>query len=346
MSSSEQCVKEARQAMGTRFEVALPGDDLLRLLPAAESALDEVERLERQLSMYRYESEISGINAYAGFQPVRVEPRLFALLRRAQQITRETGGAFDLTVGPLLRAWGFVGGSGAMAEPEAVEAARELVGADRLLLDSEAMTVTFDRPGVLLDLGAIGKGYALDRALEMLEDAGVDRALVHGGTSTVYGLGAPPDSAGWRVALRDPRGEADAVLGTVELRDRALSVSAPHGKAFREGDRLYGHVLDPRTGEPVHGAMLAAVAHPSATLTDALSTALLVLGRDGVPGLAALYPEADLLVVAEEAGGPRAWAAGPDGWRLRLLADGIPVERLDPGPSDNSVREDAPPSAA
>ena len=306
--------------MGTRWEVVVPGDDRARLRGAAEEVLDEVERLEAQLSKFKYESEVYGINARAASEPVRVEPRLFNLLGRSLEISQATDGAFDLTVGPLLRAWGFVGGGGRLPEPEAVAAARELVGWELVELDDEASTVRFRREGVSLDLGAIGKGYAIDRSLVLMEDAGVDRALIHGGTSTVFGLGAPPEAEGWRIALRDPRGGEQDALGELLLRDRALSLSGPHNKSFRSGDRLYGHVLDPRTGEPTQGALLAAVGHNSATLTDALSTALLGLGADGLGILAAHYPDADLLVAEETPEGLWFHSAGPDLWRLRLEA--------------------------
>jgi FAD:protein FMN transferase len=311
-------VREARQAMGTRWEIVLPGRDRPRLQAAAEEALEEIERLEAQLSMYRRESELSGINAFAAAGPVQVEPRLFRFLQLALEISRSTEGSFDLTVAPLLRAWGFIGGTGRLALPEEIEAARALTGAHLLELDEAAQTVRFRREGVRLDPGAIGKGYGIDRALEVLQDTGITTALIHGGTSTVYGLGAPPGELGWRVALRDPRGEPDDALGHVLLRDRALSVSAPHGKAFQQGDRLYGHVLDPRTGEPARGGLLAAVSHPSATVTDALSTALLVLGAEGPPVLARSYPEADQLVLVEEDGGVHPHAAGPGSWDLHL----------------------------
>ncbi|HEU4753083.1 MAG TPA: FAD:protein FMN transferase [Armatimonadota bacterium] len=313
-----EAVVETRNLMATRFEVALPGTDRVRLLAAAEQALDTVEQLEAQLSMYRPESELSGINAYAAAGPVRVEPRLFRLLWTAQEISRRTGNAFDPTVAPLLRAWGFIGGSGEAADPQALAEARERSGLHLVELDEVTSTVRFLREGVSLDLGAIGKGYAIDRAVEALEEAGIASGLIHGGTSTVYGLGAPPGSEGWRVALRDPTRGPEATFGSVLLRDRALSVSAPHGKAFQHGDRLYGHVLDPRTGEPAQAALLAAVAHSSATLTDALSTALLVLGEAGLETLAREWPDADFLVITPGEGGVWASTAGPDPEFFRL----------------------------
>lgn len=319
MPEASPRVTEARQAMGTRFEIVLPGSDAPRLLAAAEAALDEVERLEAQLSMYQVESEVSGLNVYAAAGPVRVEPRLFQFLSLALDVSRRTGGAFDPTVAPLLHRWGFTGAGGRVPEPEEIEAARSVTGAELVELDPDAFTARFRKDGVSLDLGAIGKGFAIDRALEVLEDAGIERALIHGGTSTVGTRGAPPGEQGWRVALRDPRGAEGETLGEVCLRDRALSVSAPHGKSFAVGDRRYGHVLDPRTGHPTESALLAAVSHPSATLTDALSTALLVLGAEGVSVLEREYPEADCLVVVAEEEGVRQLTGGPGVWDLRLM---------------------------
>jgi thiamine biosynthesis lipoprotein len=312
-------VREAREAMATRFEVVLPGNDQVRLLAAAEEALDDVERLEAQLSLYRDRSEISGINARAAEGPVPVEPRLFALLILARALWEVTDGAFDPTIAPLLRAWGFVGGGGRRPRGADLAAARQVSGFRYVHLDRDQGTVRFTRTGVCLDLGAIGKGYAVDTAVETLRFAGVESALVHAGTSSVFALGAPPGADAWRVALRDPRGDAGTVLGWVDLRDRALSVSAPHGKAFREGDRLYGHVLDPRSGRPTRGTLLAAVSHPTASLTDAVSTGLLVQGAGGPARLSGRLPDTDFLVLLEDG---RIETAGPDSWRLSQVASG------------------------
>jgi thiamine biosynthesis lipoprotein len=303
MSAFPEPVTLARHAMATRFEIVLHGDDPVALRAAGEEALAEVERIEDQLSLYRNTSEIAHVNARAGHEPVRVSPALFQLLARARGLSVETGGAFDITIAPLVRCWGFMGGTGQMPSPEAVEAARAMVGMNLAQLDASNYTVRFSRDGVMLDLGAIGKGYAIERAAEILRDDGVTSAILHGGTSTVHAIGHPPDSAAWKVALERPPEDSRApapLLATVPLKDESLSVSAVWGRSFQTGNKTYGHVIDPRTGQPVDGALLSAVVLPSATETDALSTALLTLGAGGLQRIAGLRAGSRCLVVSRE----------------------------------------------
>ncbi len=285
--------------MATRFEVVLWGEDAVRLRAAGEEALAEIRRLEGQLSFYRAESEISRINARAARGPVRVEPRLFRLLERAAGLYVRTEGAFDPTVGPLMRAWGFTGETGNVPEEKTLLEIRRQTGMRYVRLDPEAYTVAFDRPGICLDLGGIGKGYAIDEAAAILKEAGVAHALLHGGTSTAYAFGRPGEAEAWKVAVPAPGDDdGDDLLAVATLADEALSVSAGSGKAFEAGGKTYGHVLDPRSGRPVEGALLAAVVTGSATDADALSTALLVLGPDAVTRMANAFEGLRALVVS------------------------------------------------
>ncbi|MFO1457937.1 MAG: FAD:protein FMN transferase [Verrucomicrobiota bacterium] len=275
--------------MATRFEVLLHGKRPEALRAAAEEALDEVERIENLISLYRAQTDIGRINAQAGGSAVRVSPETLCLLERARSLAERTDGAFDVTAGPLVRAWGFHGGTGRSPAPEAVEDAMGRTGWSRVTLDAAACSVRLGVPGAMLDLGAMGKGYALDRAAERLREAGVESAILHGGTSSMVAIGAPPGGLEWPVALA---GGAHGDPGmTVGLRDTSLSVSAGWGRSFvdREGKSL-GHVLDPRTGFPVSGSRMAAVALSSAAESDALSTALLVLGEPGRDLLASRFP--------------------------------------------------------
>ena len=342
-------VSLALHAMATRFEIVLHGDHPVALRAAGEEALEEVERLEAQLSLFRPSSEIAHLNARAATEPVRVTPGLFALLQHAHKLHQESGGAFDITIAPLVRCWGFMGGSGHIPSLEALAEAREKVGMHLVQLDPKNFTVRFARTGVMLDLGAIGKGYAIERAAELLREAGVTSALLHGGTSTVYALGHPPEAEFWKVAIeqatvRRPErrvssrqgehqqagsgsetsnvrrlttplpiqpgiaainpGQQDArpaLLATVPLRDEALSVSAVWGKFFETEGKAFGHILDPRTGQPASQALLAAVVLPSATETDALSTALLTRGSEGHEQIAGLRPGIRTLLAVQDA---------------------------------------------
>ncbi len=294
----------ARHAMATRFEIVLHGDNLAALRSAGEEALDEVDRLENQLSLYRPGSEIAQVNARAAREPVRVTPEVFKLLEQAQQLHQATGGAFDVTIAPLVRCWGFMAAKGKIPASEELAAARACVGMSHVQLDDRFFTVRFTREGVMLDLGAIGKGYAVGQAAELLRAAGVTRALIHGGTSTVFAIGRPLEAEAWKVAIERPPGseqepespatsadeEDHAWPQPVSLCDEALSVSAVWGRQFVADGKTLGHVLDPRTGYPVDRARLAAVVLPSATEADALSTALLVLGKEGERLLSAIRP--------------------------------------------------------
>ncbi len=289
--------------MATRFEIVLHGSDAARLRSAGEEALSVIEGLEGQLSLYRPSSEIARVNAWAAKGPVKLSPPVFQLLRHAAQLSRETRGAFDITIAPLVRCWGFMGEGGRKPTLAEVDEARAKVGIDKLELDEANSAARFTVEGAMIDLGAIGKGYAIDQAVDALREAGVTSALLHGGTSTVYGLGQAPGGQPWKVAIDGPPGTEP--VGMIELRDSALSVSAVWGKTFAEDGKTFGHVLDPRTGWPVAppgGAALAAVGLPSATETDAISTALLTLGEDGLDEISALREGMAALALVESAG--------------------------------------------
>jgi len=301
----------ARQAMATRFELVLHGSDESVLRAAGEEALDEIARVEDELSYFRPTSQVFRINQEAAHGPVRVAPRLFRLLQQARQLSAESGNTFDITVAPLMRCWGLYTREGRVPEPGELAAARAKTGMNLVDLDDARSTVRFTREGVQLDLGSIGKGYAVERAGELLREAGVTSALLHGGTSTVLAIGTPPDKDGWTIALEHPanvKGSQEHTgvlvlpLAKVSLRDESLSVSAVWGKSFTAADRSYGHVIDPRTGQPTEGALLSAVVLPSATESDALSTMLLTLGPEGFEQVLRLRPGMRALVAGSGTG--------------------------------------------
>jgi thiamine biosynthesis lipoprotein len=258
----------ASQAMGTRFELVLPGLDPLRERAAGEAALEAIAEWDARLSLFRRDSLIALVNREASQRAVALDPETFALLELCARVWRESGGAFDAALGRHMQRHGFRG---------AVERPAEAAGFEAVELERATCSVRLGSQGPQLDLGGIAKGFALDAAAEILRSSGIDQALVHGGTSTVIGLGAPPGQEGWTIALE--RGPQAPVA---VLRDAALSVSAQHGRRNELGE---GHVLDPRRGAPVPGEHVAAVIAPSGSLADAWSTALLVAG--GLPPSAA-----------------------------------------------------------
>ena len=278
--------------MGTRFELVLGPGDPARLRAIGEEALAEIARLDDQLSVYRSSSEVSWINARAGAAAVRVEERLFRLIERCEELSRATDGAFDVTVGPLMRAWGFVNSSGRLPTEDDRCRAESSVGWQHVELNPIERTVRFRRPGMRIDFGAIGKGYAVDRAIEILQGHGVTSALLHGGTSSIHAIGAPVDADGWQIRWISP----DGAERTFALRDRALSVSAVHGKAFEVEGRVFGHVMDPRTGSPTTAGRATVVTGPRSLECDAISTALLVLGSDGLGAVLRSFPTYDAVV--------------------------------------------------
>jgi thiamine biosynthesis lipoprotein len=281
----------AVHAMATRFELVLHGDHAAHLRAAGEHALAEITRADELFSAYRASSDVGRINRGAGRGPVTVTAETCRLIARCVDVSRHCGGAFDVTIGALVRAWRAIGECSELPGAGGLDAAKACVGSDRLLVNQDASTVSLAREGMALDLGAAAKGHAIDTAIDVLREAGVTSALLHGGTSSVHAIGAPPGETAWRVRWAGPGGER-------RLRDAALSVSAPHGRAFVLDGVSYGHVIDPRTGRPVDHTSAAGVAGPSSFLCDVLSTALLVLGPAALPGFRQQWPEYDAWVNA------------------------------------------------
>ena len=269
-----------RLSMACVYAIEAYGPDAKRLPHVIDAAFDEVDRIDRLMSHYRADSAISRIDREAGRQPVALEPELFNFIRTALGYASESGGAFDITVGPLMKAWGFFRGEGHMPLDEDLRAARDHVGAHHLQLNHAARTIAFDAPGVEIDLGGIAKGYAVDRVATLLREQQVVAALISAGGSSVYGLGAPPGREAWEVAIEDPLARGRTAL-TIPLRDRALSLAGRAEKSFEAGGVTYSHIMDPRSGWPVQGVLTVAVLAPSATAGDALDNAFFVLGQEG-----------------------------------------------------------------
>jgi FAD:protein FMN transferase len=268
---------DSRVSMGCVYTIVVYGHDPARLREAAAAALDEVDRIDRLMSHYKNDSELSRLNREAAKSPVKVDPELFDFIAECLRYSRESEGAFDITVGPLMKAWGFFRGEGRMPSEAELGEARSRVGYGRVILNRKDGTIFFDRAGVEIDLGGVAKGYAVDRAVAVLKRHGVTSALFSAGGSTIYALGAPPGKPAWEIEVQDPV-EPDKIATRVRLKDRALSVSGSNQKFFELNGARYSHVMDPRTGRPVQGVLSVAVITDDGTSGDALDNVFYVLG--------------------------------------------------------------------
>jgi thiamine biosynthesis lipoprotein len=320
----------SRPAMACEFQVVFNAGQYAQATEAAMEALDLIETLEERWSYFRPTSHVSRLNMVAAEMEVEVDEELFDLLRLARTIHDETQGAFDITSAPLWETWGFARRQGALPAESDVAEALNLVGNRYVQLDAARRTVRFAKPGVRINLGSIGKGYALDCAAALLARRGLVDFLFHGGQSSVLGRGSragptgPASSGqGWLVGVKHPLRPKQR-LAEIRLCDRALGTSGSAMQFFRHRGRRYAHILDPRTGWPAEGVLSVTVVASNAALADALSTAFFVLGPEAAetycrahPGIAALFacplPGSERLQL-------HAFGFGPD--ELRLLGEG------------------------
>lgn len=284
-----------RQIMACRFEIVLPGE-AGGATPLAREALDYADRLEEVMTIFRDTSELSRVNRGGHAGPVVVGPVLFAVLALCAEVHRETDGAFDVTSTPLSRCWGFLGREPRLPAPGEIEQARSVVGMQHVRLDREGCSVSFDRPGVSLNLGAIGKGYALDRLGALLQRRGVRRVLLSAGSSSILASGGQAEP--WQVDLRST--VIDERLVRLHLAHGAVGTSGA-GEQFVEVDGVrYGHVIDPRTGCPAGGVLSASVITTDAASADALSTAFLIGGPDLAQRYCSTHPDVIALITLDD----------------------------------------------
>ena len=308
-----------RRAMACEFAVLLNDRQYRQGSDAAVDALDLVDELEDQLTIYRDHSEVSRINRSAVGEATQVEPGLFALLRQCVELWRATDGAFDITSGPLIRAWGFLRRRGRVPSDVELRDALACVGSQHLTLDKQS--IRFAQTGMDINLGAIGKGHALDRCSALMADRQVDDYLIHGGQSSVLARGqrqGGSDQSGWIVGVRHPLRPGERLL-EVSLLDQALGTSGSAAQSFYHLGRRYGHILDPRSGQPASQLLSATVIARSAAVADALSTAFYVMGLDATRAYCERSDDVSAMLVtaASRSGAIELNVCGvsPDRWR-------------------------------
>ncbi len=283
--------------MGTFFEIQVCHSDAALAQQAIRRAFDEMERVEHLLSNHDPASELSALNREASRSPFRVSDGLLDFVLQCRALYDATGNAFDPTVGPLVRAWGFFTSHPEKPSDSSIAAAKATSGFDKVQVNEAARTVFFAAAGMEIDAGGIGKGYAVDRAVQVLREVGIEAALVSAGGSTLYALRSPPGRTGWRIAIKNPA-DWQRPLALASLCGSSLSTSGVSEKSVQVGSRRYSHIFDPRTGEPVERMCQVTVIAPRATESDALTKAAFILSRDSVvelfrrrPGVHALRME-------------------------------------------------------
>jgi thiamine biosynthesis lipoprotein len=264
--------------MGSVFSVVAWGEDQGHLESAIAAALDEARRLDEMLSNYKPSSELSEVNRRAAKGPVGVSDELFRLLETCDEYSRASEGTFDITVGPLMKVWGFYRGSGHFPHRAEILGALGHVGYQKMVLDAASRTVRFTEDGVELDPGGVGKGYAVDRMVEILKESGIKSALVSAGSSSIFALGAPPGEPGWKVAIKDPR-DTTKSAATVTLRDQSLSTSGNYEKFFVAEGKVWSHIMDPRTGYPAMGTLSVSLITPQTIDSEIWAKPYYILGR-------------------------------------------------------------------
>ncbi len=269
---------EVQKRMGSRFEITAVHADEATARRGIELAYAEIDRLEAMISSWRPTSETSAVNRGAGREPVVVSPELFGLVRRSLKLSRLTDGAFDITFAGVGKLWDFKSRSPAVPAPEAISAALSHVGFEKISLDPTRHSIYLDDPAARIGFGAIGKGYAANRAVRVLQAHGIEGGVVNAGGDLVA-FGTREDGTPWDIGIAHPR-RRDEIFARLPVSGLAVVTSGDYESFFFLDGKRYAHILDPRTGYPVEHVKSVTVVCPDAELADGLATAVAVMGPE------------------------------------------------------------------
>jgi thiamine biosynthesis lipoprotein len=289
-ASVQNVHRVAHWAMNATFETIIQHEDSVYARQASQAAFDLLDRLEGDLSRYIETSDVSRINNLAAGAPLQVSLDTFACLKISKQMYAETGGTFDVTTGLLMDCWRDERKNPRTPSNEELAFARTHTGLNLLRLDESRYTVELAVSPIRVDLGAVGKGFGVDRIGQSLREWGLDRALINGGYSSALALGAPVGLTGWPVTFSDPA-DRQRVLARLSLANAGIS-----GSGIEKGS----HIIDPRSGQPVHNRITAWSVAETGAAADALSTAFMVMTADEVREYCRLYESTRALLVQPE----------------------------------------------
>ena len=304
--SEVKLIKQTRMMMGTFAEVSIYSHDEKTAGKAIEGALDEMERMDRIMSNYKNDSELSKVNKKAAKSPVPCNTELLDVIEQSQYYSELSGGAFDITVSPIVALWGFFREKGHVPPDKEIEKLLPAVSYKNIVVKKNAETkksgtVFFKDIKTQIDLGAIGKGYAVDKALEIIKKCGIDNGCINLG-GNIYVLGTPPGKNAWKIGVQHPRNSGE-ILGYLELKNEATATSGDYERFFEFNGKRYSHIINPQTGRPVSGTLATTIVAPTGTEVDALSTIVFVLGREKGLELIKKIPNADAMIAYEEKDG-------------------------------------------
>jgi thiamine biosynthesis lipoprotein len=295
-------VQRAKPMMGTIVEITVIRDDSSpSRIPEEEIiglAFQEISRIDKLMSTYKENSQISLINQQAGIDYVTVEPDVLKVIKMAKAASMLSGGAFDITAAPLVQLWGFHTKKGHMPPEEEIKNCLPLVDYKYILVDQENNRVKLKLPGMAMDLGGIAKGYAVDKAIEILKNNGIHRALVNAG-GDLYGLGYPPAKNFWHIGIRHPF-IPGGIISTLKIKDQAIATSGNYENFFELNGKRYSHILDPRTGQPIQGVASVTVLAKTAMEADAFGTAVAVLGPQKGLELLNSRPDIEGIIILDD----------------------------------------------
>ncbi|MBE7170816.1 MAG: FAD:protein FMN transferase [Williamsia sp.] len=289
--------KRTVKLMGSRFDITIVAADTLSAEGGIDTVIGEITRIENLISDWNPATQISEVNRQAGTRPVKVDPEVFELTRRALRLSRITNGAFDISFAAMDRIWKFDGSMTRMPTPEAVKKSVEKVGYKNILLDSIHSTIFLKLSGMKIGFGALGEGYAADRCRDMMKGMGVPAGIVNG-SGDMSAWGSQPDGRDWNIGITDPL-HKDELFAVVPLRQGSVTTSGSYEKFVVLNGKRYAHIINPKTGYPATGLASVTVFGPSAEGANGFSTSLMVLGPGAGLRLLAKYPAYSCIMVTD-----------------------------------------------
>ncbi|SER65357.1 FAD:protein FMN transferase [Pedobacter rhizosphaerae] len=299
LSSTAQTLrKRTTLLMGGRFDISLVAKDSLRAEQNIDSVIAEISRIERLISDWKADSQVSEVNRNAGIRPVKVDAEVFALTERAIALSKATKGAFDISFAAMDKIWKFDGSMTKMPSAEAIKRSVQKVGYQNIILNKGNSTIFLKLKGMKIGFGALGEGYAADKCRAMMLARGVNAGIVNasGDMST---WGKQPDGTDWSIGITNPMKE-DTLLAIVPLKNGAVVTSGSYRKFVEFNGKRYAHIINPATGYPATGLISVTIFGPSAEVANGLSTSIMVLGKQAGQLFIQKYPAYSYIMITDK----------------------------------------------